>query len=81
MLSSPPSVSLAQYSSTPLLILAVDDERDRLVELEEGAAVQRRVGLTVELEGDGHHAALRGPVPLSPYRVTLVIRESLKTDV
>ena len=43
-----------------VLRIAIDLERDRLVELEMRAAIERDEGLSVELERNGHHRA-RGP--------------------
>src|SRR5215203_2888740 len=53
-----PFGELAPVRVDLLLVLAVDLERDGLVRLEVGAAVQRREALSVELEDNGHDRAL-----------------------
>src|ERR1700716_2051325 len=49
-----------------LLCVAINLERNRLVEFEYGTAVQRRERLPLELERDGHHRTGRSSVDLLP---------------
>jgi hypothetical protein len=55
--------------------LAVGLQRDGLVELEHGAPVEGREPLAGELEGHGHHGALRLAVDLAPRLLIEMLRD------